>query len=214
MAHEDWSFGENSQNWLNKDFLLLGGSLILIIIAATVLFLSLKGNNNSSSDNAKIEFSQADNASSEATQEKILVDIAGAVQKPGLYEMAFGSRLNDLLKKADGLSQEADRDLFDRQFNRAKPLADGEKIYIPKKGEAGRVNVAGASIQSSAVQASQQIDINTATVSQLDNLPGVGPITANKIITGRPYNSIDELQTKKAVNKATFEKIKSLIAAY
>ena len=148
----------------------------------------------------------------------ILVDCAGAVQKPGVYELKSGSRVNDLLIMAGGLSAEADRGWVSHNMNLAQKLADGVKIFIPARNEisGGVANDQRdlSNLGSVAGTATGLININTASASQLDTLWGVGPATAEKIIAGRPYQKIEELQTKKIVKSNVWEAIKDKITVY
>jgi len=160
---------------------------------------------------------------------KIFVDVAGAVKNPGVYEATFGARLNDVLYLAGGLSDEADRIFFQRNFNLARIVTDQEKIYIPSSWEINSgifiensrtldyispKNITQTDVvsQNSPQNTNEKISLNQASVEELDTLPGIGKITAQKIINNRPYQSIDELLTKKVVGKSTFEKIKDLIS--
>jgi competence protein ComEA len=147
------------------------------------------------------------------SQQKIVVDINGAVTKPGVYELREDARLQEGLRMAGGLSEEADKAFIAKQFNLAMKLKDGMKIYIPAVGEGiGSAAVAGASTTGSTSITS--ININTASESELDTLPGVGKVTADKIIAGRPYGTIEELLEKKIVKQSVFEDIKEKITAY
>lgn len=148
--------------------------------------------------------------------EKILVDISGAVEKPDVYQVTSGARLKDVLVLAGGLSADADRIFFARNFNLAKILADQEKIYVPSPEEVETGNLKQnlqtfTNQQSQTLGATSKISLNTASIDELDSLPGIGKVTAQKIIQNRPYGSIDELLNKKVVNKGLYEKIKDLI---
>lgn len=144
------------------------------------------------------------------TEKTIFVDLAGAVQKPGVYELKSDSRINDLLVAAGGLSAEADRDWVARQMNLAQKLADGAKIYIPERSE-----TSGGSLGTlGSLGNLGLININTALVNQLETLWGIGPATAEKIIAGRPYQSTEELYTKKIVKSNVWEAIKDKITVY
>lgn len=147
---------------------------------------------------------------------KIFVDLSGAVEKSDVYEVSSGARLKDILILAGGLSQDADRQFFSRNFNLAKILKDQEKIYIPSEVEieGSQVQVARQVFESNTsdvLGASEKVSINSGTMDQLDTLPGVGKVTAQKIIQNRPYQSFEELLNKKSVGKSLFEKIKDLI---
>lgn len=159
-----------------------------------------------------------------ATSSRMVVDIAGAVERPGVYETTPGARLKDVLIQAGGLSAEAEREYISRNFNLAKLVIDQEKIYIPSREEIASGVFAEpqrtleylqpSNNQQSTInnQQSNLININAATLEELDTLTGIGKITAQKIIQNRPYKSIDELVSKKVVNKGMYEKIKGLIS--
>jgi len=145
----------------------------------------------------------------------IVVYIAGAVVKPGMYTLQQGSRLNDLIEVAGGLSEEAATVFIERNFNRARLLGDEDKYYLPHSVEmsTGENVITKDILQIEPIQSEKEknISINRGSVSDLDTLPGIGAITAQKIIQGRPYRAIDELISKKVVKKSVYETIKSLI---
>ena len=151
------------------------------------------------------------------SENKIVVDLSGAVENPNVYEVSSGARLKDVLILAGGLSVLADRQFFARNFNLARILKDQEKFYIPNSEET-QTNEVQANLQSLPISesntlgVSDKININTASIDQLDTLIGVGKITAQKIIQNRPYQSIDDLLNKKIVGKSVFEKIRELIS--
>lgn len=133
----------------------------------------------------------------------ISVDVSGAVKTPGVYQLKEGMRIADALSSAGGILEEANKEYISKYLNMAQKLADGTKIYIPFAGEEGPAagGVGG-------------VNINTASQSDLEALPGVGPVTASKIISNRPYQTLEELFEKKSVSKAVFEKIKDSISLY
>lgn len=155
----------------------------------------------------------------------ISVDISGEVKRPGLYNIGFGARLKDVVDQAGGLSDEADTIFFKRNFNLARVMTDQEKVYIPSISEIlnGVFTENQKSLDYSSpasnlatsgteIPISNKISVNTGTVDELDQLPGVGQATANKIIIGRPYIKLEDLISKKALNKSLFENIKELIS--
>jgi competence protein ComEA len=148
----------------------------------------------------------------EGVGQPIFCDIAGGVEKPGMYQLVLGSRVEELLIKAGGLSAEADREWVERNFNRAQKLVDGAKIYIPEQSEAPRS--LGEEGQVSGSNITVKIDINTASASELDTLWGIGTVRAQDIIDNRPYQSVGELQTKKIIPSNVYEKIKDQISVY
>jgi competence protein ComEA len=158
--------------------------------------------------------------STEKEEELIVVEVAGAVEKPGVYRLRNGSRVEDLLIAADGISASADRDWVEKTINRAAKLKDGQKLYIPDVSEQKNVlsaNSNGGGQTASPVQGSglgDLINVNTATLKELDTLPGIGPVYGQNIIEHRPYSSIEELVERDVLKKSTFEKIREMITAF
>lgn len=163
----------------------------------------------------------------ESLSQTIFIDISGAIQKPAVYESTQGARLKDILFLAGGLSDEADVMYFNRNFNLARFVSDQEKIYVPSISETAagiivenRRNIdytaplEASNYNTTPEESTPQttiVHINTASIEELDTLPGVGPATVQKIIQNKPYSSIDELLTKKIVNQSVFVNIKGLI---
>lgn len=177
--------------------------------------IALIGGVKSSSDSIVFEggLEQTFDSSNAATSSgQIIVDIEGAVLKPGVYKVSSSSRLQDALVAAGGLSEAADREWVSKNLNLAQKLTDGAKIYVPKTGENVKdgINV-GVGIENAL---KGKINVNTASIKELDGLPGVGIVTAQKIIDGRPYGTIDDLLSKKVVNSKVFEQIREKITVY
>lgn len=147
---------------------------------------------------------------------QITIDVEGAVQKPGVYSLPATSRIQNALIAAGGLSDGADRQLVAQNVNLAAPLTDGAKLYIPAVGEqmmtSGNTSSGGSG--SGNGMSTKTVNINQASESDLDGLPGVGPVTAQKIIDNRPYQNVQDLVTKKAVGQSVFTKIKDMVSAY
>jgi competence protein ComEA len=139
----------------------------------------------------------------------VVVQAAGAVLQPGIYRLGPGSRVDDLVHAAGGLAPDADPD----RVNLAALLSDGEKIYIPRVGEA--VPTDAATGGSSASSAAQPVDLNSASIAQLDTLPGIGPATAQAIIDYRSqhgrFRSVDELVNVRGIGPARLDQLRSLV---
>lgn len=211
---------------INKKFKKYRIEIALLCIAFFLTIVSLiifLGENNKSEEN-EILITKKTNQES-FTKKKIFVEISGAVAKPDVYEITFGTRLKDILIKAGGLSDNADKDFFYRNFNLARIVNDQEKYYIPSLLETANgifiENKRTIDYTLPAIYEKQLalfednqtdlININNASLEELDQLPGIGKVTAQKIIQNRPYQSIEELLTKKVVNKSVYEKIKELV---
>lgn len=146
---------------------------------------------------------------------EIIAEISGAVQKPGVYKLLASERLERLLIEAGGLSIEADRKWVEKNLNRAAKIADGQKIYIPSRNEVGIKNYELGSTRTGSVAgiSSGLVNLNTASLSELDGLSGIGAVRAQAIIDNRPYSSAEELLSKKVIPKSVYEKIKEKIVA-
>lgn len=173
----------------------------------------------SENDNQKEESFVIDEASSSAIS-SVVVDVQGAVEKPGVVELASGARIQEALAAAGGLSANADQAYVGKVVNQAAKVSDGMKIYIPFEGEQGLVNnKTGESARGSVALSvlgtqANVVNINTASLSELDTLDGVGEKTAQKIIAGRPYQRPEELVEKKIVGQAVWGKIKDNVSVY
>lgn len=159
------------------------------------------------SDSAKIDISLSP-AGQNKQQKLIVVDIEGAVQRPGVYKVAADSRMQDGLIAAGGLGEGADRELVAKNLNLATKLIDGMKVYVPFQGDGAVITDASVMIGNKTV-----ININSASSQELDGLPGIGKATADKIISNRPYETSEALIEKKVVGQKVFEQIKDKIVA-
>jgi len=139
----------------------------------------------------------------------IFVDLEGAVESPGVYELPSGSRINDLLIRAGGLSAKADREWVSKNLNLAQKLSDGAKLFIPET-----VDEAGEARRSPGEDGREGININIASAVLLDTLWGIGESRAAAIIANRPYQTLEELMTKAGIPKNVFERIKEEITLY
>lgn len=141
------------------------------------------------------------------TNSQIKIDISGAVTAPGVYELPENSRVDDAIKSAGGVLASASAGYVSKKLNLSQKLQDGLKIYIPFEGE---TSVIAPNLPNSPNFPNPQslVGINSASAGELEALPGVGPATASKIISNRPYSSLEELVSKKSVSRTVFEKIK------
>ncbi len=190
----------DKHNFIN--YILIGA-----IAALALYYFSTQGlfsNINSQSKNdleAQIET---------GSKRTVFVNIEGAVKNPGVYELEEGSRINDVVSRAGGLSTDADIRSTAQSINKAQLLTDGLKIYIPSISEGGTQDQV---MQTNTNSPSQTlISINTGTQKELESLPGVGPVTAGKIISGRPYSDIASLIDNKTISESRFKKIQDLIS--
>jgi competence protein ComEA len=137
----------------------------------------------------------------------VVVDVVGAVRRPGLYRLSQGARIADAVSRAGGATAKADLALV----NLAAPLADGEQVVVPGRGgaRAGAVGTAGGA-------ATGPVHLSTATLEQLDSLPGIGPVTAQKILDYRQehgaFTSVDALDAVPGIGPARLDQLKDLVA--
>lgn len=152
------------------------------------------------------------------TREPIAVHVIGAVPRPGLYEFAEGARVQDAIEAAGGLLSSANVEII----NLAAPLEDGQQLNIPyRAGEEPAVDeedalvLPGATEEPNPQSSEDLININTASLEELDGLPGIGPTIAQRIIDYReengPFQVIDDIMNVSGVGPSTFEQIKDLI---
>ncbi len=165
----------------------------------------------------------------------ISIDVSGAIANPGVFELDNGSRIYDVLELAGPITNEASVVWVSQIINLAQPLHDGQKIYIPfehdlrndglqevlltlKDSYQSSSSASSSSLTSptsetpSNVETSSLINVNTASQSQLDELPGVGEAYAEKILANRPYKDVAELISKTKISSKTVESLKHLIS--
>lgn len=147
---------------------------------------------------------------------RVVVDVTGAVTKPGVYELPAGARVADAIDAAGGFSPRVDADKVAAALNLAEPLKDGSQVHVPSRDEAAATGTAGGATGGSVGGGAGggATNLNTATQSELEALPGIGPVTATKIIesrTAQPFTSVDDLRTRKLVGEKTFDQLKSLV---
>lgn len=156
-----------------------------------------------------------------AARSTVFVQVAGAVTRPGVYEVEVGSRVFEVLLEAGGVSPEGD----EQALPLAATVADGMRVFVPRKGEgaAGGGDHAGGTTSGADIMvpsaspdaSSSPVSLSTATAAELDELPGVGPATAANIVAFResngPFTTVEELDDVPGIGPATIERLRSLV---
>jgi competence protein ComEA len=184
--------------------LVVGGlvALVLLILAGRMLL------HPRASASVRIPPPVVPSTTTAAASARIVVDVVGAVRRPGLYRLSEGARVADALAHAGGATRRAQLELV----NLAAPVSDGEQIVVPRRGA---VASAGGGAGAPGAPAGP-VHLNTATLEQLDALPGVGPVTAQKILDYRQehgaFGSVDELDAIPGIGPARLEQLRDLVA--
>lgn len=219
---------------LNKKQKIILGILTAIVAGFICYYVYARDEGNNTIDlesNIETQEEVTEQEKEGYSDDRILVHISGAVNKEGIVELKIGSRIADAIDKAGGIKEEADIE----DINLAYKLEDGMKIHIPtkqeKERESSNIIKEGKTEEitekyvttSSGVSAKNEtkntqnlkININTATQTQLETLPGIGPSTATKIITYRKekgkFKKIEDIKEVSGIGDSKFEKIKNYI---
>ncbi|GIW63495.1 MAG: hypothetical protein KatS3mg091_297 [Patescibacteria group bacterium] len=210
--------------------LIFGFAILFIVGFNLYIYFDLM----KSVQNNEVVVNKSDQVKKETVVHEVVVDVSGAVVNPGIYVVKNGARIKDLVDLAGGFTYNADKDFFYRNFNLAYPVYDGQKIYVPYKSDIYRGLIQepkrifdftgyGQGVSSMAVvpsiaptpsdlsvvaEQTEKININTATKKQLESLPGIGEVTAQKIIDNRPYSSVEELLQKGILRQSVYDQNK------
>jgi competence protein ComEA len=197
----------------NKFLLLLG---VIGLILVTIGIFIFKSDLNFGGTKVEVLSESVESNS----PKDITVEISGEVMSPGVYKLPDGSRINDLLVIAGGFTKSADRVWTDKYLNRAAKITDGQKVYIPSVNKQSTSSTAknGGGDQTISTTFSSDsnvlININTASLDQLDSLPGIGQKYGQSIIEHRPYSNIQDLVSKGAIKQSLLDKIKDIVTIY
>ena len=151
----------------------------------------------------------------------VVVEIVGAITRPGVYELPTGSRVGDLVDAAGGYGPRVDTQRAAASLNLAAVLSDGDQVRVPSRDDATPETAGGGGSGgdggSGTTGAGPLVDLNRASSTELDALPGIGPVTAGKIIAARedaPFATVDDLRTRKLVGEKTFQQLKPLVTVH
>ena len=142
-----------------------------------------------------------------APPRKVLVHVVGAVRSPGLYRLDEGSRIDDAITAAGGPKARAALELV----NLASPVADGQQVVVPVRGSEGAPSAGSAPGEATA----ERVHLNTATLEELDALPGIGPVTAQEILDYRAehgaFSSVEELDAVPGIGPTRLAELLELV---
>lgn len=184
---------------------LVGKIVLIVLILVLALVIRI---NNAKDNEVTVEVNEESNV--KKTVSEMYVDISGEVNNPGVYEVNSDTRMYEVIKKAGGLTDDADTN----QINQADYVEDGEKIIIPSINDESTINSSDSEYNSNSSVSNSLININTASKEQLMEITGVGEVIAQRIIDYRKNNrfkSKEDLMNVSGIGEATFEKMKSQV---
>lgn len=202
-----------------KSEVILLGCAVCIALFSVVLYLQQKEPVVSHAE----QIDTTSNTRTILSKQTITVDVSGAVRKPFVYSLSSSARYIDAIHMAGGLTEEADAAFVNRNVNFARVLSDQEKIYIPSLADTSGgfvlenkriLDYTLPNVQSHQNASASLININSASVIELDQLPGIGKVNAEAIVNGRPYTTLDDLVTNSIIKQSVYDKIKDLVSVY
>ena len=179
---------------------------VFVVLGCVVVVISLFRGIWASSE---LKVLQINTANTGNETKSIFVDIEGAVVNPGVFELKYGDRIKDVLVKSGGFASDADRIYVAKTVNLAEQLKDGQKVYIPFSS--GTPEVLG---YSEAKNGQKLVNVNTATMQELDTLWGIGEARAENIVKSRPYSGLDGMVQKRVITTQILEKNKDVMSVY
>lgn len=208
------------EDWSSREKKLAGAVGVLgLIVVGMALFWWWGGSEGESEDpGSGLQSYQPLQSQDEGKRDKeeeateLVVDVKGAVKKPGVYRLEAGARVEDAIERAGGPAKEADMNTV----NLAQPLTDGMALVIPTEGEEQEVAVIdGAASATAGSGEAGPINLNTATQEQLESLNGIGPAKAEAILSHReehgPFSSVDELVQVSGIGEKTLEQLRDQV---
>ncbi len=200
------------------------GAVVLALVAFFLAFGSSSGGTVSVEGGAALATAPdgagpsgpvADRVGAAAGASFLILEIVGAVDSPGVYRLPPGSRVGDLVQAAGGYGPRVDADRAGRDLNLAAPLHDGDQVRVPSRDDQPPDARQSSAATGTSGSAGVQVDLNHATAAELDALPGIGPVTAAKIIASRDqqsFTAVQDLRTRKLVGEKAFATLKDLVS--
>jgi competence protein ComEA len=218
---------EATRGALPRSTILMGTGAVALVVLAFALAFGVGANGSVVVDGGTPLGSTGiaggavtDPAAASAAPE-LVVEIVGAIGRPGVFRLPPGSRVGDLVQAAGGYGSRVDADRASRELNLAAPLHDGDQIRVPSRDDevaaapaVGSNPGPGGETSGPGAGGSGLVDLNRATATELEALPGIGPVTAAKILTSRdeqPFGSVEELRGRGLLGEKTYEKVRDLV---
>jgi competence protein ComEA len=188
---------------LSRSQVVVYGAVAIALLLVGVRAIRAEGDSGATSAAAASTSSSSSDFSLKASGgPDVVVDVAGAVRRPGVYRLPVGARVVDAIERAGGPAGDALLEAIDR----AARLADGQQVMVPRRGPAGASAAAGASEAG-------PISLGSASVEQLETIDGIGPVTAAKIVEYRDQHgglaSVDQLDQVSGIGPATMQSLRS-----
>ncbi len=209
-----------------------GSALVLALAAGWLAFAPVEADSTDLATNGLVaptmQSASAAPTTDSAAGGTIVVDVQGAVLEPGVRQLPAGSRVAEAIAASGGYASDADLDTAAATMNLAQTLADGEQVRVPRIGESPQVaggpagavpppgSVAGGDGGGAAVGGGGLVNLNTATPEELEALPGIGPVTVQKIVAARqeqPFASLDDAVQRGVIHRGQLEDIQGVATA-
>jgi len=212
LIHQPWTFGALVLAGL------LGGAALVIALSNGGGSIAVDGAEGGADASNRVAIAVVGSPVPSGTVAELIVDVQGAVARPGIVRLLRGGRVADAIAAAGGYGPRVATDRIGTTLNLAALVRDGDQVVVPSRDDqlptvsASQRAVGGGGRGGSGTAG--PLDLNRATATELDGLPGIGPATATRIIAAReekPFTSIDDLRTRKILGAAAFDKVKALV---
>ena len=196
-----------------------GGGALVLAAAAAWMFLSPslgEASPTESADPFALPPSSAVVPAPSAATSTVVVDVQGGVAEPGIRELPAGSRVADAIAAAGGYAIDADLEAAAAGINLAQPLVDGGQVRVPRIGEGVAVAPSVGAGDPGGGTGGGMVNLNTATPEELEALPGIGPVTVQKIVAARqeqPFASLEDAVQRGVINRGQLEDLQGLATA-
>jgi competence protein ComEA len=220
---------EATRGSIPRSALIMGAGVVVLIALAFVLAFGVGANGTVVVDGGTplgstgVEGATIADSAVASVVPELVVEIVGAIDRPGVFRLPGGSRVGDLVEAAGGYGSRVDAERASRELNLAAPLHDGDQIRVPSRDDeitagldpaVGSQAGAGSVSPGSASSGTGPVDLNRATSAELEALPGIGPVTAAKILASRDeqaFAAVEDLRTRGLLGEKTYDKVKDLV---